>query len=208
MLEKTLYQILGVPEDSSFHDIKRAYKHLAQRLHPDKNPNQEVEEEFLLIQEAFRILSDPDKRKEYDSIGKANPTDIESRAHNNLLNLFSQAFDQVQDETTQNLVQEIMNHLIRSKSQLETALTGIDNTKKKLNRIKKRLSCKKKKNILDSVIDNKIMASIQEEHSIQQEIKVIDLMLEMIQDFDYKTDPSQDTSTTIISTAGYSPTTW
>ncbi|MCS7081829.1 MAG: J domain-containing protein [Bacteroidetes bacterium] len=67
------YAILGVPETATEEDIKRAYRKLALRYHPDRNPgNKEAEERFKKITEAYSVLSDPEKRREYDALRK-NP---------------------------------------------------------------------------------------------------------------------------------------
>ncbi|MDQ4131549.1 MAG: molecular chaperone DnaJ [Actinomycetota bacterium] len=68
-LDKDFYAILGVPEDASQAAIKKAYRKLAQRLHPDANkgdPN--AEERFKEVSEAYAVLSNEDKRKEYDEL--------------------------------------------------------------------------------------------------------------------------------------------
>lgn len=72
MAEKDLYAILGVPRNATQEEIKRAYRKLARRYHPDVNPgNKEAEEKFKEISEAHEILSDPEKRKLYDEFGMA-----------------------------------------------------------------------------------------------------------------------------------------
>lgn len=66
-LEKDLYAVLGVSEDASEKEIKQAYRKLAQKYHPDRHPgDKEAEERFKEISHAYDILSDPDKRKQYD----------------------------------------------------------------------------------------------------------------------------------------------
>ena len=64
------YKILGVNKKSSSDDIKKAYRKLALKYHPDRNPdNKQAEEQFKNISEAYAVLSDPEKRKQYDSFG-------------------------------------------------------------------------------------------------------------------------------------------
>jgi molecular chaperone DnaJ len=66
-LEKDFYKVLGVPKDASAADIKKAYRKLAQKLHPDANPgDRTAEERFKEVGRAYGVLSDPKKRAEYD----------------------------------------------------------------------------------------------------------------------------------------------
>ena len=66
--KKDYYEILGVKKDATEQEIKKAYRKLAVRWHPDKNPDnkEEAEERFKEISEAYSVLSDPKKRQEYD----------------------------------------------------------------------------------------------------------------------------------------------
>jgi curved DNA-binding protein len=64
------YETLGVKKDSSTQDIKKAYRKLAMKYHPDRNKgDKEAEEKFKKISEAYAVLSDPEKRKQYDTFG-------------------------------------------------------------------------------------------------------------------------------------------
>src|SRR3954452_11762095 len=67
---KDPYKTLGVDKKASEDDIKKAYRKLARQFHPDRNPDDpQAEERFKEIQAAYSILSDPQKRKEYDAGG-------------------------------------------------------------------------------------------------------------------------------------------
>ena len=69
--EKDYYDILGVNRDASQDEIKRAYRKLAAKYHPDKNKAPDAEEKFKKVREAYEVLSDPQKRKAYDQYGQA-----------------------------------------------------------------------------------------------------------------------------------------
>ncbi len=67
--EKDFYQVLGVPENASADEIKRAYKKLATTYHPDRNPDDaRAEERMKEISEAYGVLGNPEKRVEYDQV--------------------------------------------------------------------------------------------------------------------------------------------
>jgi curved DNA-binding protein len=71
-MSEDYYKILGVDKNSSADDIKKAYRKLALKWHPDKNPNNKSSEEnFKKISEAYAVLSDSEKRKNYDIYGSA-----------------------------------------------------------------------------------------------------------------------------------------
>src|SRR5256884_6342831 len=69
----TLYDTLGVKKGASADEVKKAYRKLAAKYHPDKNPGDATaEEKFKEVQNAYDVLADPEKRKQYDTFGDAN----------------------------------------------------------------------------------------------------------------------------------------
>lgn len=79
--EKDYYEILGVPRNATQEEIRKAYRELAFKYHPDRNPNdKEAENKFKEIAEAYDVLSDPEKRARYDQFGHAG---LEGTAYRN-----------------------------------------------------------------------------------------------------------------------------
>lgn len=71
---KDCYQILGVSKDSSEPELKKQYRKLALQFHPDKNKTPGAAEAFKKINNSFAVLSDPDKKRNYDIHGNEEPT--------------------------------------------------------------------------------------------------------------------------------------
>ena len=72
MAKEDYYDLLGVSRDASETELKKAYRKLAVKFHPDKNPgDKEAEERFKQISEAYDVLKPPEKRQRYNQFGHA-----------------------------------------------------------------------------------------------------------------------------------------
>lgn len=76
MAQRDYYEILGVPRNASQEGIKSAFRQLARQYHPDVSDDPEAEEKFKEINEAYGVLSDPEKRQRYDQFGRAGLGDL------------------------------------------------------------------------------------------------------------------------------------
>ena len=94
------YKVLGVTQNASESEIKKAYRSLSYKYHPDKNPDPSVAEQYKSINEAYETLNDPQKRSQYDN--RNNPMNMESilkemfqrkpHGHHNPPNIFEEIF--------------------------------------------------------------------------------------------------------------------
>ena len=73
MDKRDYYEVLGVSKTASEDEIKKSYRTLAKKYHPDVSKEPNAESKFKEVQEAYEVLSDPQKRSQYDQFGHANP---------------------------------------------------------------------------------------------------------------------------------------
>ncbi len=88
-MEEDFYQVLGVDRNESGDDIKKAYRKMAMKYHPDRNPgNKEAEQVFKKAAEAYGVLSDPDKKRRYDQYGVDGLRGTESSGYSTFEDIF------------------------------------------------------------------------------------------------------------------------
>ncbi|HIE43784.1 MAG TPA: molecular chaperone DnaJ [Candidatus Omnitrophica bacterium] len=89
-IKRDYYEILGINRTATIDEIKKAYRRLALQYHPDRNPgNREAEEKFKEISEAYAVLSDPEKRANYDQFGHAGVEGAGFRGFRDFEDIFS-----------------------------------------------------------------------------------------------------------------------
>jgi molecular chaperone DnaJ len=73
MSKRDFYDVLGVSKDAGADEVKKAYRKLARQYHPDVNKTEDAEAKFIEVKEAYDVLSDPQKKANYDRFGHADP---------------------------------------------------------------------------------------------------------------------------------------
>src|SRR5277367_6377279 len=93
-MKKDFYEILGVSKSATQDEIKKAYRKVAMQFHPDRNPgDKSAEEKFKEAAEAYEVLSDADKRAQYDRYGHAGLNNNRGSGFGSTEDIFSQFGD-------------------------------------------------------------------------------------------------------------------
>lgn len=125
------YDVLELPKDASIEDIKKNYKTLAKKYHPDRNSNND-DSMFKNLTEAYSVLSDNDKRRQYDLFGNTNIPNISDIPDINIDNIFSNLFNFSNPDTFQNPNIFFNVNNISNESDIFESFTNIfDNLKNK-----------------------------------------------------------------------------
>jgi curved DNA-binding protein CbpA len=176
------YTELDVPVDASLETIKQRYRTFAQMYHPDKGGDEDI---FKRIKLAYEILSDPIRRKQYDITGETTTTNTKDEAVAKIVEILLHVvpnFNVDQDDLI--LIAEM-----ETRSILELVFKDIGVTERyivNLEKVSKKLRRKTEgENLLNSFIVNQIQQRRQELVTFQHRLRVCNLMLEILIDYEY-----------------------
>ena len=181
-----LYQELDLPRDCSFDDIKQQYRILAGIHHPDKGGD---EEKFKKIKFAYEVLSDPDRRSEYDKTGNTeNAPDIKNQARHNLSQIFFGLLPNF-DPTSGDII-EIIKHEItvaiksisNNKTESNTYITKLELVKSK---IRKKDTDIDPDNLFYSFIDSQLEARRNDLNTMDKRVEIAKEMLKILDGYSY-----------------------
>lgn len=181
-----LYQELDLPRDCSFDDIKQQYRILAGIHHPDKGGD---EEKFKKIKFAYEVLSDPDRRSEYDKSGNTqNAPDIKNQARQNLSQIFFGLLPNF-DPTSGDII-EIIKHEItgaiesisNNKTESNTYITKLELVKSK---IRKKDTDIDPDNLFYSFIDSQLEARRNDLNTMDKRVEIAKEMLKILDGYSY-----------------------
>jgi DnaJ-class molecular chaperone len=114
MWQSNYYHILNVSRDANAEDIKKAFRQLAMRYHPDRNPEntEEAGKKFKEINEAYEVLGDERKRWQYDQM-----LSLSAKPHETII---------VEEFSTDNMASDLMREMLQRLSELGIAFTGFN----------------------------------------------------------------------------------
>lgn len=196
-VEEDLYDILGIDKDADENEIRKAYHEKSKENHPDKGGDHEV---FVKISFAYSVLSDPDKRKEYDSYGTTSNTSEKEKAAVNLVkSIISNTISEncamegrVQFGTSRAGIAGIartMNNVIKrqiaeTKKVISNTEMTIEKLEKQVNKTRLKKKAKWKVDLYDSVIHEIIEQARDHKAKAENHLSMLELAMEIASDYE------------------------
>jgi len=173
------YEVLGADRDSSQEYIRAAYRKLANKFHPDKEEGDD--ERFKLIQEAFEMLSDPIKRKQYDEFGRFTAEQV-----NEVKSYVASIVDQIINNEQVDLAYvDVVETLRKTTLQnVQTAKTQLKSQERKKKRIEKN-EHRTKNDAISGVFSKHKGLAIKKIEELKNNIKMFEISLSMIENYEY-----------------------
>jgi len=177
------YEELGVAKNATTEEIKQRYRVLAQFHHPDKGGDEEV---FKRIKLAYEILSDPIRRKEYDTTGKSETTrSIRNEALEKISQMLFHIVSNFNPEQD-NLIALMKDEVHRMKNEVVTNIGVCNMHLERLNKVIERISIRTDdENILTGLLQRQIESRKQENLEFVRRMEICDLILQILDDYDY-----------------------
>jgi curved DNA-binding protein CbpA len=178
------YDILETSPQASDEEIKKKFRILAHQFHPDRSGGNE--EKFKQINLAYSILSDPVRRKHFDSTGQynVNPS-LREESINNLARLLNHFINEINPDL-ENLIVCMKNDIVREKNVLSTQISNCINAITKLEKFSKKIKRKKEgENILKSFVQAQITSQENNIKTLNKNLEVCDNMLEILEDYEF-----------------------
>lgn len=179
------YRVLGIEPDASPDEIKAAYRRKSSQLHPDRNPDPEAGAQMAAINDAYRILSDPELRARYDrgESTQREPT-IQEQARQEFFRLLHFVLDAPlhYENPIAQMIEQIDGAMTEARKNKTTARACI----KKLRRMRKYVARKREgENLIHAAIDDKLQSALQASRALRQKILVMKQLRALVDEYTY-----------------------
>lgn len=191
----SLYSVLGVSSTATFEQIQEAYRRIAQRIHPDKGGGVD---EFQKLQEAYRVLSDPEKRAKYDRFGESEKVDSRAQLLVKIAQLVQKLIDDIEHPEYTDLRAIAENSVRNKRQEISNKIDTQNRRRAKYQRVVDRFVYKgESDNVLNNIVLGTISQMDRKLDELKEVLREIDLVLEMLQEYEFKFDqpPSEQSST-------------
>lgn len=193
--KKDLYEILKVNKKASINEIKKNYRNLSKKYHPDINKNPDANQKFSRLSSAYLVLSNKDKRSKYDTTGQEEHINNEESEAVGLISNFFQKF--LTKDYMQNLngsyneisyIPLIKSNLMENEATFETSLKQLKNILSFLKKQRKKIIQKNKTNpdLFFITLEKMITSHQKSIETAEKEIKVLKLALKMLESYKEK----------------------
>lgn len=207
---KTLYDVLGVPADSSEEEIKRAYRKKALKSHPDRE--KDSSEAMKEINEAYAVLSDPNRRSRYNETGDTScPVSKMSPEEQILCSFFMMILESILNSDQDVKYVDMISLVSRS---LEKQIRESESTEKKglrrvrdLKEVLGRISSKEENGSIKECLDAQIISLTAQLDKCRKEIEDLKKARSLLKSYKYKVDPLTRSKQITGSTLGWSTST-
>jgi DnaJ-class molecular chaperone len=186
MPETDFYAVLGLGRDATADEIKRNFRRLAAKWHPDKPDGNE--QKFREIEEAYRVLSDPQDRAYYDHHG-AGPEKHERNENAQLYAMLAATLatviTQTEDVTAIDLIAEMRKVIMRGQQELDRQIADVHKSMRKFDIARKRIKSRTEENVLVATLKSQI-DGMQHELKKGDELRALGVKgLQILDDYEY-----------------------
>jgi DnaJ-class molecular chaperone len=182
---KNLYDVLGVDKNATDEELKKAYREKAKESHPDKGGSHEDTAE---ITNAYAILKNPAKRKEYDETGKVNANNFEQRFFAFVGDTLMKIIEANHDVEVVDIVQQFKDFIAAIVKDAESKKSELEKKLSKAEKVKSRLTTEAEENKLDHILFAHITELKKQVVLMDNEVKFIKDCAEVLEAYGYKVD--------------------